>query len=301
MSSFARAVIVILLAILLFDVQGAFVKLRSERYSIPLIATWRNLFGLIPSILILALSKEWRQGNRKIRLPQWRLAILRGLAISAAQFFFYLSLSRMELATASTLAFAGPLFITALSVPILRSQVGWIRWTAVVIGFVGIVMVMRPGSGLFSTTALLPVVAAFGYGLSSVLVKLFDSRAHTALINLYTTVVTLICSSILVVVLDGYSPIQSAQDWSMMVSTGLVGGVAVFCLIVAYRLTEPGNLSPFEYFGIPFSFAIGYLIFDEAPIGTLMPGVLFIVGGGLLIVWRERRQSAPTEHTVRGV
>lgn len=301
MSSFARAIIVILLAILLFDVQGAFVKLLSERYSIPLIATWRNLFGLIPSILILAMSKEWRQGNRRIRLPQWRLAILRGLAISMAQFFFYLSLSRMELATASTLAFAGPLFITALSVPILRSEVGWIRWTAVVIGFVGIVMVMRPGSGLFSTTALLPVVAAFGYGLSSVLVKLFDSGAHTALINLYTTVVTLICSSILVVVLDGYSPIQSAQDWSMMVSTGLVGGVAVFCLIVAYRLTEPGNLSPFEYFGIPFSFAIGYLVFDEAPIGTLMPGVLFIVGGGLLIVWRERQQRTPTEHTVRGV
>lgn len=279
----------ILLAILLFDVQGAFVKLLGDRYSIPQIATYRNIFGLFPSLVILLLSRQWHAGGRRVVLPQWRIAMLRAMAIAMAQFFFYWSLTRMELATASTLAFAGPLFITALSVPILGHRVGWVRWLAVIIGFAGIVLVMRPGGDLFRPVALLPVVAAFGYGVSSVLVKLFDDHEPTALINLYTTFGTLLCSTLLMVVLDGHVPVQSSGDWILLISMGLFGGVAIFCLIVAYRLTQPGNLSPFEYFGIPFSFAIGYFLFDEAPFGTLMPGVLFIVGGGLLIVWRERR------------
>ena len=289
MTPFLRAVVVILLAILLFDFQGAFVKILGDRYSIPQIATFRNLFGLIPSLLILYFSPRWRGDGRPMAMPQWRLVIMRAFSIFLAQYFFYLSLSRMELATASTLAFAGPLFITALSVPILGHRVGLVRWAAVIIGFVGIVWVMRPGSDVFSAVALLPVLAAFGYGLSSVLVKRFDDRHHTALINLYTTIATLVFSTLLMVSIDGYQPVASGEDWLLFLCTGMVGGVAVFCLIVAYRLTEPGNLSPFEYFGIPFSFAIGYFLFDEAPFNTLLPGVFLIVGGGLLIVWRERR------------
>ena len=206
----------------------------------------------------------------------------------------------MELATASTLAFAGPLFITALSVPILKSRVGWMRWMAVVIGFIGIVLVMRPsGSELFEKSAFLPVIAAFGYALSSVLVRMFDESAPTALINLYTTLGALFCSTLLMVSLDVYQPIQSPTDWLWMVALGMVGGMAVFCLIVAYRLTQPSNLSPFEYFGIPFSFAIGYFLFDEAPVGKLFPGVLLIIAGGLLIVWRERRANITQKPTHR--
>ncbi|MEJ2178077.1 MAG: DMT family transporter [Gammaproteobacteria bacterium] len=289
-SKFARAVAVILVAILLFDLQGAIIKVLGDRYSVPQIAAFRNSFGLIPSLIVLYFSNQWHASGRKFRLPKLHLALLRGISIAAAQFFFYWSLTIMEFATASTLAFAGPLFITALSVPILKSKVGWMRWTAVVIGFIGIVMVMQPsGEEVFDTRALIPVIAAFGYGLSSVLVRLFDDSSPTALINLYTTLVALTCSALLMFYLDGYQPIQTPTDWLWMLALGLVGGFAVFCLIVAYRLTQPSNLSPFEYFGIPFSFVIGLLLFDEAPIGKLFPGVIFIIAGGLLIVWRERR------------
>ena len=292
MSDFSRAVAVILLAILLFDFQGAIIKVLGDRYSVPQIATFRNVFGLIPSLLILYFSQQWHTSGRSFRLPGIELAIFRGVSIAVAQFFFYWSLTTMEFATASTLAFAGPMFITALSVPILKAQVGWMRWMAVVIGFIGIVLVMQPtGSEVFDKAAFLPVVAAFGYALSSVLVRMFDESAPTALINLYTTLAALACSTLLMFSLDSYQPIQSATDWLWMVALGMVGGMAVFCLIVAYRLTQPSNLSPFEYFGIPFSFAIGYLFFDEAPVGKLFPGVILIVAGGLLIVWREKRSS----------
>ena len=88
---------------------------------------------------------------------------------------------------------------------------------------------------------------------------------------------------------DAYQPITSSTDWLWMLAMGMVGGFAVLFMIIAYRLTQPSNLSPFEYFGIPFSFVIGLLVFNEAPVGKLFPGVILIVAGGFLIIWRERR------------
>ncbi len=280
-----------MLAILLFDTQGAIIKHLGDRYSVQQIATFRNIFGLLPSFLVLYFSSEWQAGRRTIRLPQWKLALFRGVAIAMAQFSFYWSLTIMEFATASTLAFAGPLFITTLSIPILHHRVGLVRWIAVIVGFIGIVLVMRPRGDLFEFTALLPVFAAFGYALCSVLVRLFDKNIPTATINLYTTFGALFCSSLMMFGFDAFQPIANLVDWIWMLCMGMVGGFAVFFLIMAYRLTQPSNLSPFEYFGIPFSFAIGYVVFGEAPFGRLFPGVILIVAGGLLIVWRERRTN----------
>ena len=291
MNNLGRAILLITLSIFLFDIQGAIIKHLGDRYSIPQIATFRNLFGLIPSLIAMYWMTHWPDGKVSYRLKNWPLAILRGLCIFTAQFFFYWSLTIMALATATTLAFAGPLFITTLSVPLLKHHISMIRWIAVSVGFIGIVLVMRPGADVFELKALLPVIAAFGYGLSSVLVRLFDDSASTAVINIYTTLTTLVCSVILMFLLDGYSHITSIFDWLWLIGMGGVGGFAVLFMIMAYRLTRPSNLSPFEYFGIPFSFAIGFIFFDESPFGTLFPGVLFIVAGGLLIVWRERHHN----------
>lgn len=289
---FLRAIIVILAAILLFDIQGAIIKFLGGRYDVLQIATFRNGFALIPAVVLILLSRNGARGAGRFHLRQWPLAALRGASVTLAQFTFYLSLTRMEFAIASTLAFAGPLFITALSVPILRHHVGLIRWVAVVVGFVGIIMVMRPRGDIFQWVSLLPLCAAFGYGLASVLVRLFDDHSSTPVINFHTTLWSMSFSAILMLATNAYVPVGPATDWGWMLAMGLVGGVAVFCLIVAYRLTEPSNLSPFEYFGIPFSFVIGWLVFDEAPFDRLIPGVFLIVGGGLLIFWRERRRRA---------
>jgi len=89
--------------------------------------------------------------------------------------------------------------------------------------------------------------------------------------------------------LQAYVPVESFYDWVLLVLMGLSGGFAVLLMITAYRMWEPSSLSPFEYFGIPFSFILGKIFFDESPIDRLFPGVLFIVAGGLLVVWRERR------------
>jgi len=298
-SNFTKAVFLILLAIFLFDVQGAIIKHMGDRYPVPQLASFRNLFGFIPAILILMLSRDWHEKGRVIIISQWRFGLLRGLFIAGAQYCFYLSVTKMELATATTLTYIGPVFITVLSIPILKHTVGIWRWLAVGTGFLGVLLIMQPDAEVFSPYALLPVVAAFGYALAIVSTQLFVDDVPTPLINMYSALGALAGSTIMLFATTGYIPIESAVDWLWLVAMGSVGGCAVLLMISAYRLTRPGSLSPFEYFGIPFSFILGWVFFGEAPFDRLLPGVIFIVAGGLLIAWRERKKRpAPAQAIV---
>jgi drug/metabolite transporter (DMT)-like permease len=285
---FARAVCYILLAILLFDLQGVIIKFLGDRYAVQQLAAFRNVFGLIPSLLVLATSREWHSRGRKIAIRQWRLGLARGLSIAIAQFCFYLAITKMELATASTLTFIGPVLITLLAIPILGHRVGLWRWLAVLIGFAGVLMIMAPGRELFTPYSLLPLCAALGYSLSTVCVRLMDDDVPTALINMYASVGALAGALAILFSTTGYQPVEKTSDWALLLAMGMVGGCAVLGLISAYRLARPASLSTFEYFGIPFSFVLGWIFFDEAPFAQLIPGVFLIVAGGMLIAWRER-------------
>ena len=118
----------------------------------------------------------------------------------------------------------------------------------------------------------------------------------SALVNLYSTGFAVIGSVLLALLLGGFSPVHSASDFIWIVAMGGVGGTAVLCLVISYRMTEQSNLAPFSYFGIPFAFFFGWLFFGEAPIGDLFPGALLIVTGGLIVIWRER-QLGPNSTT----
>ena len=294
---FVRAVFFVLLAIFLFDLQGVIIKYLGDRYPVQQLASFRNVFGLIPSLLVLLLSREWHAQGRQFRMRQWKLGLMRGLSIAVAQFCFYLSITKMELATATTLTYISPVLITLLSIPLLGDRVGQWRWMAVFIGFFGVVMIMDPGSDWFTYYSLLPLGAAFGYSLSTVVVKLVDDHVPTGLINMYASAGALIGSLAILFSTTGYLGVEKTSDWWLLLAMGLVGGCAVLALIAAYRLTKPSNLSPFEYFGIPFAFVLGWLFFDEAPFDKLIPGVFLIVAGGLLIAWRERKRRIANNPT----
>ena len=291
-----RGALLLMLAMLLFDIMGAIIKYLGtvssspdgSTYSALQLSVFRNAFGLIPSVAVLVLSSDWHEAGRPLIIRQWRLGFGRGIMVAFAQLCFYASLTRLEFATATTLAFVGPLFITALSVPILGLQVGPWRWFAVALGFAGVVLVMQPGSDVFTLAALLPAGAAFGYALSSVSIKLMDSDVPIATINIYSTVGALLGSTLFVSVAGEWQQVTSLHDWLWLVGMGVAGGFAVLCLIAAYRSSDPGNLAPFEYFGILFSYVIGYFWFAEAPFDRLFPGALLIVAAGLLIVWRQK-------------
>jgi len=116
---FGLAVFLMIVAVFLFDIQGAIIKHMGSSYPIQQIAVIRNVFGLVPSIIMLLLSREWHRTGRSLSVPQWKIAFGRGLVLTFAQFCLYTSFVKLEFATASALAFAGPIFITTLSIPIL--------------------------------------------------------------------------------------------------------------------------------------------------------------------------------------
>ena len=290
--SVAAAVLTGLAGLFLLDFMGVFIRVLGSDYSVFQLSAFRNLFGLLPPLLALFWAEDWRRRGRPWRLPRWPLALLRGLAVTGAQFCFYTALLHMEFATAGTLVFASPLFVTALSIPLLGDRIGLPRWSAVAIGFIGILLVMRPGSEVFTWYALLPIAAAAGYATASVTVRLFPKPAPVALINLYSQGASLAGATVLMLITDGYRPVAELQDWALIAAMGMVGGAGVLLLATAYRMTQPSNMAPFEYFGIAMAFGLGWLFFNEAPFDRLFPGVLLIVAGGLIIVWRKRRSAA---------
>lgn len=287
--SLLLAVATILTGIFLLDVMGVMIRILAEVYPVQQLSALRNLFGMIPSILLLFAMTEWHRNGRRLRMRQWHIPLLRGAFVTFAQLCFYTALTKLEFATVSTLAFASPLFVTALSVPVLHERVGPWRWGAVLLGFAGVVLVMRPGADIFEWAAVLPIGAALGYATASILVRLVDDDVPSPLINLYSNLASLVGASILTVTMTEPVAIASATDLGLIVAMGCAGGTGVLCLTIAYRMSQPSALAPFEYSGILFAFVLGWVMFREAPVDRLFPGVLLIVGAGLLIIWRERR------------
>jgi drug/metabolite transporter (DMT)-like permease len=282
------AIVLSLVALTLFDVMGLIIKHLSDGYSAAELSAWRNLFGLVPSVIVLWFSKAWRAGGKRLKIRQWKLAFFRGAIVTFAQLSFYISLGLMAFATASTITYASALFTTALAIPLLGERVGWARWCAVLVGFIGVIMVVQPGVAGSNIYALLPLAAAAFYALVGVTARLFDDDVPSPLVNLYSSVTAAIGAFIIAYFWGGFSPIASATDLGWIMAMGGFGGTAVLFLIVSYRMTEQSNLAPFSYFGIPLAFGMGWLFFDEAPWSTLFPGAILIAAGGLLIVWRER-------------
>ncbi len=291
-SDLVKAVFLILLGIFLLDVMGVIIKFMGEKYSVLQYTVARNFFGLFPVFVYLFYSHGFKSNSGQFNLKDKLISIGRGLSIVFAQVCFYLAILKLEYATAATLAFASPIFLTALSIPILGNFVGPWRWFAVAVGFMGIMIIIRPGSEIFTPAAFLPLGAAFGYALASVLVKLFSTEVHTAKIQLYAQVTTLIVTIFLALVTFSFSNIESINDLFLMAIMGISGGVGVILLISAYRLTEPSLIAPFEYFALPISFALGWIFFMEWPFDRLFPGVLGIVLGGTIIAWRESRKGS---------
>lgn len=270
---------------------GLVIKHLSASYSAAELSAWRNLFGIVPTVIALAVSRQWHRAGRRWRVRQWKLALGRGVVVTFAQLFFYMSLGKMEFATASTITYANALFMTALAIPLLGEHVGLVRWSAVLIGFVGVVLVVQPGSDAFTPVALLPLAAAVFYAFVGVSARMVDDEVPSALVNLYSSIASLVGASLITLAFGGFTPIQSSADMGWIIAMGGFGGTAVLFLVISYRMTEQSNLAPFSYFGIPLAFVLGWIFFDETPWSTLFPGAILIAAGGLLIVWRERKRS----------
>jgi drug/metabolite transporter (DMT)-like permease len=292
MSNNVRAILVILLAYICFDLMSVHVRILSARYSPQELSVYRNVLGVLPSIVLLSYTRELSFKLLDYKIRQWKLAFLRGGFVAIAQLLFYSALANLELATVSALGQTNAVFVVLLAIVIYREQVGIWRWGAVIMGFAGAMMIVRPGTDLFSWYSVMPIGAALCYAASMVSLRSFDKSISSAILYLYSALAAAAGAMLLAIGTTEMSPVQSLGDAGLIVSMSVLGGFGVVFLMYAFRNAPASVLAPFSYFGIITAFAFGYFIFGEFPIDTLFPGIVLIVLSGIVILWREQRGKA---------
>ena len=291
MTSNFRAIATCLLAYLCFDLMSVHVRLLSNNYSPQELSVYRNVIGVLPAIFYMWYSKELSLKISDYKIEKWKLGVLRGLIIAVAQLCFYTALAKLELATVSALGQVSALFIVLLAIFIYKEKVGFWRWTAVIIGLLGALMIIRPGSDIFSWYSILPICAAFCYATSIVTLRSFESSTSSAILFLYSAISAAFGAMVLAFGSISFTPIKSLIDGFLITSMAVCGGFGVVFLMYAFRNAPSALLAPFSYFGILTAFLIGWIVFDEFPIDTLFPGVFLILISGFVIIWRENRKS----------
>ncbi|MDB9839549.1 DMT family transporter [Planktomarina temperata] len=291
MTTNIRAILVCLLAYLCFDLMSVHVRILSASYSPQELSVYRNVLGVLPSILLLMYTRELSFDIKDYKIKKWKLAFGRGLLVALAQFLFYTALADLELATVSALGQTNAIFIVLIAVIFYGEKVGAWRWSAVIIGFGGAVWIMQPGSNMFTWTAALPIGAAFCYAASMVTLRSFDVSISSAIIYLYSSIAAALGAILLATGTTDFSPIQSMSDALLILSMSLCGGFGVVFLMYAFRQAPASVLAPFSYFGILTAFGLGWIVFDELPLDKLFPGVILIILSGLTILWREERNK----------
>ncbi|MDB2475993.1 DMT family transporter [Paracoccaceae bacterium] len=289
MTQSVRAILICLVAYLCFDLMSIHVRYLSARYSAQELSVYRNIFGILPSIVLLWYTRELSIRPADYKLVQWKLALSRGFVVAIAQLMFYTALGQLELATVSALGQTNALFVVLLAILMFREKVGLWRWGAVIIGFIGAIWIVRPGTDVFSWIALLPIGAAFCYAFSVVSLRSFDRSISNSILYLYSAFAAAIGAIFFALFTNSFSPILSITDAGLILSMSICGGFGVIFLMIAYRQADATVLAPFSYFGILTAFFFGWVLFGEFPVDKLFPGVILIIGSGLVILWREQR------------
>jgi drug/metabolite transporter (DMT)-like permease len=249
-------------------------------YSLPQFVFLRSIFGL----LFFLFTARFYGGLGSLKTKRWPWHLLRTLLATGAMFGFFFGLSRMPLVNALTIAFTAPLFVTGLSVPLLGEHVGWRRWLAVIVGFLGVLIVLRPGQGMFTPAAIGVIVAALCYaGLALTARKLAMTESSFSLAVYVVTGPLLVSASL---ISDNYTA-PTAGGWFFFMLAGLCSALAWIGIVGGYRRAPPAMLAPFEYTALIGAAIAGYLIWDEVPDIWVITGGLVIISSGLFIVYRE--------------
>ena len=249
-------------------------------YSLVQFVFLRSIFGFLVFILIA----RWYGGWTGLKTKRWKWHLLRTGLASIAMFGFFYGLSRMPLVNALTLAFIAPLVVTALSVPILGEHVGCRRWTAVVLGFAGVLIILRPGSGLLSPASLAVLAAAVAYAGLAITARKLAATETTLSMTVYVILGPFLIASFLI---PGNYVLPTASGWFFFVLAGICSAAAWVGIIGGYRRASPAVLAPFEYSALIGAAAAGYWIWGEVPDRWVIAGGLVIIGSGLFVVYRE--------------
>lgn len=275
-----QGIAAILFAMFCMSMMDGMAKWLGQGYSAIQVAFFRGVFALIPILVVV-----WQSGGIGALHTRRPLAhAFRAATIWLALVCFFAALRTMPLADAVAIAFAAPLFVTALSVPVLGETVGPRRWAAVIVGFLGVLIMVRPGAGTFQLEALLVLLAALGYALSMLTTRRLARTETNAAILFYSTVGSTLANALL---LPFFWSTPAMGDLGLFAGLGLIGGIGSFFMVLAYRHAPAAVVAPFDYTALLWATLIGWLVWQELPDAPVWIGAAVVVASGLYIIHRE--------------
>ncbi|MEM7208603.1 MAG: DMT family transporter [Pseudomonadota bacterium] len=270
-----------LISVVLFSVMDATVKWLGGTYSTQQIMFFRTAVAMVPVLILLM----HRGGFALLKTEKIGLHVARSLfGVTAMAFAFY-AFSIMRLADAISILHTTPLFMTILSVLVLGERVGKRRWTAVTIGFIGMLIVIRPGPGILDSGGAYMLVATLCIALTTTVIRYLSATDDPVCITFYFTLSGIVVSSI--VCLHSGWEWPPLNDWLLLASIGLLGGSAQFAMTFSYRYAEIGMVAPLKYLSIAVGGTLGYLLWGEVPDLQSFIGIFLIVSTGIYTLHRE--------------
>jgi drug/metabolite transporter (DMT)-like permease len=280
----AQGIALFLLAVLLFSIMDTMAKELSTRQD-ALQVVWARYTGQTVCAVAILLPRL----RQHLATDLMWLQLLRSALLFGATLFFFIALGQLQFAEATAIFQIAPLVITILSVVVLAESVGPRRWFGVLAGLVGALVIIRPGSEVFSVYALFPAIAAMSFAGYSIATRFLGHGESPYTSLLYTTLVGTLVASLALPFF--WSPPQG-PDWLLMAGMGAVGLVGQLCLILALGQAPASILAPFVYLGLAFNALWGFALFAEVPDGWTVTGAAIIVGAGLYVWHRETRAKA---------
>ncbi|MFT5112908.1 MAG: drug/metabolite transporter (DMT)-like permease [Parasphingorhabdus sp.] len=257
-----------------------------SKWLVPHYPTGQILFitclGVAFLVWIITLCKS----EIRITVNSWQTHLSRGLLFSVSSFAFITGLKFLPLAEAMCIAFASPLFVTLLGRFILKEHVGIYRLSAVIVGFIGIVIVMQPGSPSFTWIVLFPLTVAMSDACRDVLTRKMTA-SESSISMVFTTALTLAGISLLTLQ-SGWVPIQMNDLWLFMFKT-IMMLIAYFLIIQAYRNAPTVVIAPFRYIQIAWGVLLGVALWGDIPDMAMYIGLALTIGSGIFIAIRESR------------
>ena len=280
-ASMRRGIHWVILATFLFVTMDATVKaLLRDGYELPQVIWGRYFFHVLLLVIVLAprIRIVAQSGNLKLQLTRSVLMLL-------TTSLFFAGLMFVPLAEASAMMLISPLVVTALAMPILKELVGPRRWAGVVVGMLGAMIIIRPGSEFISLGILLPAAAACSFAFYQVSTR-YLSEADPILTTLFFT--ALVGAVITSMVAPFYWTPPSSKAWMLLITAGVCGGIGHFALIKALTLSPASIIAPYSYLNLIWATIYGFVLFAELPDIWTIGGAAIITGSGLYVYHRER-------------
>ncbi|MEM9580006.1 MAG: DMT family transporter [Pseudomonadota bacterium] len=288
------------------SINDMLIKQLSGGYPLHQLVFTRSFIGMLLTLILLQMEGGW--ALLKTKTPF--LHALRAVMIVISNMTFFAAIAVLPLAETTALFFVAPLFITLLSVPFLGEKVGPMRLSAVVVGFVGVLIMQRPWESLADSEAnrlilLLPVLSALTYAANQVMTRKLGVTSKASALAIYIQVTFIFVSLTFYFVAGDGRYAEGAsngavefllrawqwpapEDWKFFIALGFISATVGYCLSQAYRLSDAATVAPFEYVGLPLAVFWGFVIFGEWPDLAVFAGIVLIMGAGLFVFFRER-------------